>query len=189
MLIVAYLSGSISGARISARIFKTKKPTEHGSLNPGATNMYRIGGLKAGVLTLFIDVFKAVLPLWGSYFLGISPIQLGFIAIACCLGHIFPIFHAFKGGKAVATAFGSMLPIGLDLGVSLIITWFISLYAFRYSSLASIISVALSPVYVWLLKPTYVIPVSMLAILILIRHTPNIRRLILGTEPKYDQKR
>ncbi|WAJ70938.1 glycerol-3-phosphate 1-O-acyltransferase PlsY [Catenovulum adriaticum] len=189
LLIASYFVGSLSGARIAQRVFHTNDPTQSGSGNPGATNVYRVSGWKPALLTLMFDVFKAVLPLWGSYFLNLPPIELGLVAIACCLGHIFPIYHKFKGGKAVATAFGAMLPIGLELGAILIFTWAVSAYKFKYSSLASLISVSLAPLYVYLLKPKYTIAVTMLSILIILRHLPNIKRLLTGKEPKIHEKR
>lgn len=188
MLIIGYLLGSFSGARLAQLIFHTTDPTKQGSGNPGATNMYRVSGWKPALFTLVFDVLKAIIPLWTAYFLKVSPIDLGFIAIACCLGHIFPIYYRFKGGKAVATAFGAMLPIGLDLALGLIITWCVVVYKYRYSSLASIITVTLAPLYVYMLKPKYVIPVLMLSLLILLRHAPNIKRLINKEEPTIDEK-
>ncbi len=189
VIIVSYLIGSMSGARLAQRIFQTADPTQSGSGNPGATNMYRVSGWKPALLTLVFDIFKAVIPVWGSYFLNFTPVELGFVGIACCLGHIFPVFHKFKGGKAVATAFGAMLPIGLELGAILIVTWAIAAYKFKYSSLASIISVIIAPLYVYLLKPKYVIPVIMLSILILLRHLPNIKRILQNKEPKIHEQR
>lgn len=189
MLVAAYLIGSMSGARITAFLFNTSNPTEHGSKNPGATNMYRIAGFKAAIVTFLFDVLKGTIPLWGAYFLGFQPLELGLIAISCCIGHILPIYHKFKGGKAVATAFGVLLPIGLELGLALALTWLITAYKTRYSSIASIVAVSLAPLYVWLLKPKYTYAVIMLTILIIIRHLPNIKRLLQGQEPKIDDKR
>ncbi|EWH09872.1 hypothetical protein DS2_10512 [Catenovulum agarivorans DS-2] len=189
MLVAAYLIGSMSGARITSRLFNTSSPIEHGSKNPGATNMYRIAGFKPAICTFTIDVFKGTIPLWGAYFLGFQPLELGLIAISCCIGHIFPIYHKFRGGKAVATAFGVLLPIGLELGVALALTWIVTAYKTRYSSIASIVAVSLAPLFVWLLKPKYTYAVCMLTALIIIRHIPNIKRLLQGCEPTIDNKR
>ncbi|KMT66556.1 glycerol-3-phosphate 1-O-acyltransferase PlsY [Catenovulum maritimum] len=188
-IIVSYLIGSVSGARISSRFFHTQSPVEHGSKNPGATNMYRIAGWKPAALTMFLDVIKAVIAVYACYFIGFSPVELGFIGIACCIGHIFPVFYQFKGGKAVATAYGCMLPIGLPLALSLIVIWIAVVYKTRFSSLASIVAVSIAPLMVWFLKPKYAIAVLMLAGLIIIRHIPNINRLIAGTEPTIDEKK
>ena len=115
--------------------------------------------------------------------------MLGLIGVAACLGHIYPIFFHFKGGKAVATAFGTLLPIGLSLAGLLIATWIAIVWLTRYSSLAALITVSLAPFYTWLIKPLYTIPVTMLAILIVFRHSANILRLIKGTEPKVGDKK
>ena len=115
MLATAYLLGSISSAILICRVFALPDPRERGSGNPGATNVYRLGGRIPALLVLICDILKGTLPVYGSYFLGIEPIYLGLIGVAACLGHMFPLFFQFKGGKAVATAFGAMLPIGLGL--------------------------------------------------------------------------
>jgi glycerol-3-phosphate acyltransferase PlsY len=106
------------------------------------------------------------------------------IAICACLGHIYPLFFGFKGGTAVATAFGSMLPIGLDLAGLLIATWMILVGATGYSSFAAIVTVTLAPLFTWFIKPQYTIPVCMLSVLIVLRHRQNIVRLFKGTESK-----
>ncbi len=134
-----------------------------------------------------LDVLKGTLPVWGAYFLGVEANYLGLIAVAACLGHMYPIFFQFKGGKAVATAYGALLPIGLDLGLLLLLTWIITAKSTKYSSLAAIVTVALAPFYTWLLKPEYVLSVLMLSSLIIFRHKDNILRLIKGTEPQIGQ--
>src|SRR5690606_24799088 len=103
---------------------------------------------------------------------------------AACLGHIYPLYFGFKGGKAVATALGAMLPIGLDLSGLLIGTWFITVFITGYSSLSAIITVTLAPLYTWFIKPQYTIPVAMLSVLIIVRHKDNIKRLLKGEEGK-----
>ncbi|AWB66879.1 acyl-phosphate glycerol 3-phosphate acyltransferase [Saccharobesus litoralis] len=188
MLVIAYLIGSLSGARLAHVFFRTPNPLTHGSGNPGATNMYRIGGAKAAAFTFLFDTFKAVIPVYGSYFLGLPPIELGIIAIIACMGHIWPVYYRFKGGKGVATAFGSMLPLGLDLGLLLVTTWTAVLYKSRFSSLASITTAGIAPLYVYFLKPDYVYPSLMLCLLIVGRHTANIRRLLDGNERTMDEK-
>lgn len=184
MIIVAYLVGSISSAILICRVLDLPDPRTTGSNNPGATNVLRISNKTTAATVLLLDVLKGVLPVWGSYFIGLDPISLGFVALAACLGHMYPIFFQFKGGKAVATAFGVLLPIGVDLGILLILTWVIVAKSSKYSSLAAIVTVSLAPLYTWLLKPSYVYPVLMLSALIIFRHKDNIVRLIKGTEPK-----
>jgi acyl phosphate:glycerol-3-phosphate acyltransferase len=159
-------------------------PRGEGSGNPGATNVYRIGGKVPAVLVLVFDILKGTIPVWGAYFLGLTPIYLGFVAIFACLGHIYPLFFGFNGGKAVATAFGSMLPIGLGLSALLILCWVALVAISGYSSLAAIVTVALAPIFTWFIKPAYSLPVAMLAVLIIARHKANIMRLLKGEEGK-----
>lgn len=184
MMVLAYFCGSVSSAVIVSKLFRLPDPRRHGSGNPGATNVLRLGGAFPAVLVLVADVLKGTIPVWGSYFLKIDPFYLGIIAICACLGHIYPIFFGFKGGKAVATAFGTMLPIGLDLAGLLIAGWMLLVGATGYSSFAAIVTVSLAPVFTWFIKPLYTIPVLMLGILIVIRHRENIVRLWEGTESK-----
>ena len=133
---------------------------------------------------MLFDVLKGGLPVWGAYFLGIEPWALGLIGVAACLGHMYPIFFDFKGGKAVATALGVLFPLGFGLAGLLIITWLIVAKLTRYSSLAAIITVSIAPFYTWLLKPLYVYPVIMISVLIIFRHKDNIARLLKGEESK-----
>lgn len=184
MMLAAYLCGSISSAVLVSKLFRLPDPRLHGSGNPGATNVLRLGGKLPAVLVLAFDILKGTIPVWGSYFLQIEPLYLGLIAIFACLGHIFPVFFGFKGGKAVATAFGAMMPIGLDLAGLLILSWIILIALTGYSSLAAIITVSLAPLFTWFIKPLYTIPVLMLSILIILRHRENIVRLWRGKESK-----
>lgn len=184
MMCAAYLCGSVSSAVIVSKLFRLPDPRTHGSGNPGATNVLRLGGTFPAVLVLVFDVLKGTIPVWGSYFLGIEAFYLGMIAICACLGHIYPLFFGFKGGKAVATAFGAMMPIGLDLAGLLIATWMILVGATGYSSFAAVITVSLAPIFTFFIKPLYTIPVLMLSVLIVVRHRENIVRLWQGSESK-----
>ncbi|GFD67519.1 glycerol-3-phosphate acyltransferase [Alteromonas sp. KUL156] len=184
MIAVAYLFGSLSSAVVISRLFGLPDPRTAGSKNPGATNVYRLGGRVPALLVLVMDILKGTIPVYGSYFLGIEPITLGLIAICACLGHIFPLYFGFKGGKAVATAFGAMLPIGLDLAGLLILSWVIVVFLTGYSSLGALIAVSLAPLFTYLIKPLYTIPVAMLSLLIILRHKDNIARLLAGNESK-----
>ncbi|KUI97844.1 glycerol-3-phosphate 1-O-acyltransferase PlsY [Vibrio sp. MEBiC08052] len=188
IIISAYLLGSISSAVLVCRLFRLPDPRESGSHNPGATNVLRVGGKKAAVIVLLCDMLKGTIPVWGSYFLGVTPFLLGVIAIAACLGHIYPIFFHFRGGKGVATALGAIAPIGMDLTGVVMATWLITLLVSRYSSLAALVTVLLAPLYTWMIKPNYTLPVAMLCCLIVFRHQENIKRLLTGTEPKVGEK-
>ncbi|MDX1536922.1 glycerol-3-phosphate 1-O-acyltransferase PlsY [Arsukibacterium sp.] len=184
MMFTAYLLGSVSSAVLVCQLFRLPDPRFHGSGNPGATNVLRLGGPLPAVLVLLFDILKGTIPVWGSYFLQIEPLWLGAIAICACLGHIYPVFFGFKGGKAVATAFGAMMPIGLDLAGLLIASWVLLVAVSGYSSLAAILTVALAPLFTWWIKPLYTVPVIMLSILIIARHRQNIVRLYQGKESK-----
>jgi glycerol-3-phosphate acyltransferase PlsY len=184
MFASAYLAGSVSSAIVVSKLFYLPDPRVHGSGNPGATNVLRLGGRFPAALVLVFDILKGTIPVWLSYYLGFSPVMLGLVAIMACLGHIFPLFFRFKGGKAVATAFGAMLPLGLELAGTLIACWALLVFATGYSSLAAIISVMLSPWLTYYIKPEYTVAVSMLAVLIVLRHKDNIARLFQGQESK-----
>ena len=188
LICCAYLCGSLSSAVIVCRLFGLPDPRQTGSGNPGATNVYRIGGRIPASLVLVVDILKGTLPTYGSYWLGVEPLYLGMIAIAACLGHIFPLFFGFKGGKAVATAFGAMLPIGLDLAGLLIGAWLVVVFITGYSSLGALVSVALAPVFTFLIKPEFTLPVAMLTVVIVLRHHENIHRLWHREESKIWQK-
>jgi glycerol-3-phosphate acyltransferase PlsY len=184
LIAVGYLFGSLSSAVVISQLFGLPDPRTAGSKNPGATNVYRLGGRVPALLVLVMDILKGTIPVYGSYFLGIEPIMLGVIAIFACLGHIFPLYFGFKGGKAVATAFGAMLPIGLDLAGLLILSWVVVVFLTGYSSLGALIAVSLAPLFTFLIKPLYTVPVAMLSLLIILRHKDNIARLLAGNESK-----
>ncbi|MBE7215388.1 glycerol-3-phosphate 1-O-acyltransferase PlsY [Shewanella benthica] len=189
MILTAYLAGSISSAVLVCQMRGLPDPRTEGSGNPGATNVLRIGGASSAAMVLFFDMLKGALPAYLAFRIGVDPVSLGLIAIAACVGHIFPIFFKFKGGKGVATAFGAMAPIGHDLALSLIGTWIVMVLISRYSSLAAIITALLAPAYTWYLDDRFIIPVSMLSALIVIRHKDNISRLLKGEESKVSRKK
>jgi glycerol-3-phosphate acyltransferase PlsY len=188
IIVASYLLGSVSSAVVISRLKQLPDPRQQGSKNPGATNVLRLGGKRVAATVLFFDMLKGMIPVWGSYYLGIEPVLLGIIAIATCLGHIYPIFFHFRGGKGVATALGAMAPIGLSLTSMIVMTWLSVAFIFRFSSLASITSAILAPFYTWIINPQYTLPVAMLCCLILFRHRDNMKRLIAGIEPKIGKK-
>ncbi|MFQ6372125.1 glycerol-3-phosphate 1-O-acyltransferase PlsY [Shewanella sp. YIC-542] len=183
MIAVAYLLGSISSAILVCRLKGLPDPRSKGSKNPGATNVLRIGGVGAAALVFFFDMLKGALPAYGAYVLGIHGIWLGVIATSACLGHMFPLFFDFKGGKGVATALGAMAPISY-MAVSLMGTWLVVVFITRYSSLAAIVTCLLAPVYTLWFDDRFTLPVTMLSALIIWRHKDNIRRLFNGEESK-----
>lgn len=189
MILIAYLAGSISSAVLVCRLRGLPDPRNEGSGNPGATNVLRIGGASAAATVLLFDMLKGAIPTYIAFRLGVDAVPLGIIAISACLGHIFPIFFKFKGGKGVATAFGAMAPIGADLSLALMVTWIILVIICRYSSLAAIMTAFLAPIYTWYFDDRFTIPVAMLSMLIVIRHRENIARLLKGEESKVSRKK
>jgi len=184
MIIFAYLCGSISSAILVCRLAGLPDPRTHGSGNPGATNVLRLGGKAAAATVLVFDILKGMVPVWLAYLLHVPPLYLGLTAIAACLGHIYPVFFRFRGGKGVATAFGAIAPIGWDLTGLMTGTWLLTVLLSGYSSLGAIVSALIAPFYVWWFKPQFTFPVSMLSCLILLRHHDNIQRLWRRQESK-----
>ena len=189
MIMLAYLGGSISSAVLVSRCYGLPDPREHGSHNPGATNVLRLGGRSAAILVFVCDLCKGTAPVYLAWYLGITPFFLGLIGVAACLGHMYPLFFHFHGGKGVATALGTMLPIGFDMGAMMLATWVIVLLLSGYSSLAALVAALLAPLYTYWLKPEYTMPVAMLCALVVYRHRENISRLLNGQEDKIWQRK
>lgn len=189
MIILAYLGGSISSAVLIARLYGLPDPREHGSHNPGTTNILRLGGRSAAVLVLLCDMAKGTLPVYLAWFYHVTPVFLGLIGIAACLGHMYPFFFQFRGGKGVATALGAMMPIGFAMGGMMLATWIVVLLLSGYSSLAAIIAALMAPIFTYWLKPEYTLSVAMLSCLIIYRHHENIHRLINGQEKRIWQRK
>ncbi len=185
---MAYLAGSISSAVLVCKLFGKPDPRTQGSKNPGTTNVLRVAGKIPAALVLFFDVLKGAIPTYGAFLAGIPDWSLGLVAISACLGHMYPLFFGFKGGKAVATALGAMLPMGWPLAVVLLSTWVIVARLTRYSSLAAIITVIVAPIATYLYKPQFTLSVLMLTILILAKHRGNLLRLLKGQESRFTPK-
>jgi acyl phosphate:glycerol-3-phosphate acyltransferase len=183
---VAYLLGSVSSAIMIARLFGLKDPRQVGSGNPGATNILRYGGKWAAVITLLGDILKGVIPVVIARLLTDDAWILALVMLLAFLGHLYPVFHGFKGGKGVATAFGVLTALQPWIGVALIATWLAVAVVFRYSSLAAIVSALLTPFYVWWLLPgaPFLYAVLIMTALLLWRHRSNIEKLLAGKEGK-----
>jgi len=182
--ISAYFLGAVNGAILLCRYKGWTDPRTQGSKNPGATNILRMHHAQAASLVLIFDLLKGTIPVYLAYFVGIPPFAIGIIGIATCLGHIFPPYFNFEGGKAVATGLGTLLPLGMDMTGLVVITWLLTVAISGYASLAAIITAIAAPVYVHLIKPEFTLPVLMLSCLIILRHISNIRRLLTGKEKK-----
>lgn len=189
-LIVAYLIGSVCSAIIVSRLFDLPDPRTEGSKNPGATNVLRLAGKKYAVIVLFADMLKGFIPVFVAQWFGMGQTILGFICFAGVFGHMFPIFFRFEGGKGVATAIGALFGLNLILGVLVLVTWLLIANLFRYSSLASVISMTLAPFYslYTLNSMNAFIPILFIAIFILYKHHKNLTRLFDGNEPKINFK-
>ena len=183
-MLCAYLLGSLSAAILFCRLFGLPDPRSEGSRNPGATNVLRIGGKWPALVVLIFDMLKGMLPVWAGYYLGLTHFELGMVALAACLGHIFPVFFNFKGGKGVATAFGAIAPIAWGVAGSMLGTWLLVFLVSSYSSLSSVVTALLVPFYVWWFKPEFTFPVALVCCLLIYRHHVNIQRLWRGEEDK-----
>ena len=166
-------------------------PASTGSNNPGATNVLRIGGKKAAILTLVGDVLKGVIPVVLAKLLSGNPVVVALAGLAAFLGHLYPVFFGFKGGKGVATAAGVFIGLNGFVMMLLAIIWLIMAVTFRYSSLAALTAVALTPLIVlWALPGLpYFLLALIIAILVFLRHKENIKRLISGQEGKINLRR
>ena len=182
----AYLMGSISSAIIVCRIMGLPDPRTEGSNNPGATNVLRIGGKKAAAITLFGDMLKGLIPVASVHLFSDSAQLFALTAMAAFLGHLYPVFFGFKGGKGVATALGVQLGIHWLLGLSVAAIWLFMAKGLKISSLAALVSMALAPVIIWLVWPSPELLVMQIIMTILLfwRHRSNIQNLISGEESK-----
>ncbi len=190
LILFAYLLGSINSAIIVCKLAGLPSPRSVGSGNPGATNVLRLGSKKAAAATLLGDVLKGVIPLLIGHAFGLPENILCWIALAAILGHIYPLYFGFKGGKGVATAMGCAFAINLWLGLCVGITWLISAKISRYSSLSSMISMSLMPFFALAILGTRsFVPLLLIALVILFRHRSNISKLKKGEESKIGEKK
>lgn len=183
LILFAYLLGSISFSILFCKLFNLEDPRTLGSKNAGATNVLRIGGKKVALLAAIGDVLKGIFPVWLGYlFADVS--VCGWIALASILGHIYPIFFQFKGGKGVATTFGALIALTVDLGLLMLLIWLVAFAIKRVSSLASLTAASAIPfLSLWLL-PQIIVPSILITALIIYSHRDNIKRLRAGTEEK-----
>lgn len=188
---LAYLMGSVSSAVVVCRAMGLPDPRAEGSKNPGATNVLRIGGKKAAAITLFGDVLKGVLPVVLGKALGVEPMLLAMIGLAAFLGHLFPVFFGFQGGKGVATAVGVLAAFSWQVGLALLGTWLAMAAISRISSLSALTASVLAPFYVWWLSGDMAMTATagLLSVLLVWRHKGNIQRILSGTESRIGQKK
>lgn len=183
--LLAYLVGSISTAVIVCRIMNLEDPRTTGSNNPGATNVLRLGGKFPAALTLLGDALKGALPVAITALVVQHPPTIALTALAAFLGHVYPVFFNFIGGKGVATAFGALFGLNLTIGLLAILTWVAVTLVFRMSSLAAIVTFILIPIYLATNGETiYAGAYALIAIVLIYRHRTNIQRILAGTESK-----
>lgn len=186
LVAISYLMGSICSAVIVCRTFNLPDPREEGSKNPGATNVLRIAGKQYAALVLLVDMLKGTIPVLLAKAMGASPTVLSFTVLAAVIGHMYPIFFGFKGGKGVATAMGALLGFHFIIGIMTVATWLLIVNFFKYSSLASIVAMTLAPFYSLSVTQQVdgLIPLFFMVLLIWFKHKDNITRLIDGSESK-----
>ena len=197
--VFAYLMGSVSFAVVVSRVMGLADPRSYGSNNPGATNVLRSGNKLAAVLTLLLDALKGWLPVvavqtWGAEF-GLDAGTVAMVGLGAFLGHLYPVFFRFVGGKGVATAMGVVLAVNPVLGLATGVTWLLIAYFFRYSSLAALVSAVFVPVYYlmadgvfWRADNRIALALVVVSGLLIWRHAENLSRLVKGTESKIGKK-
>lgn len=198
--LAAYLLGSLAFAVIVSRVMGLSDPRTFGSRNPGATNVLRSGSKPAAVVTLLLDAAKGLVPVllvkaYGARY-GLHEGTVGMVAVAAFLGHLYPVFFRFQGGKGVATFFGAVFGIDWVLGIATGVTWLIIAFFFRYSSLASLIAAVFAPAYfllgdglAWTADAPLIMALSVMGLLLIWRHRGNISRLMAGTESRLGAKK
>jgi acyl phosphate:glycerol-3-phosphate acyltransferase len=184
--LAAYFIGSVSSAIVVSRLLGLKDPRQVGSGNPGATNILRYGGKKAAIITLAGDILKGVVPVLAARLYGVEPVILALVVFMAFVGHLFPVFHGFHGGKGVATAFGVLVALNAWVGLALVVTWMSVAFLFRYSSLAGLAAAVAAPLYVGWLQGglPFVVVTLIMAVLLVWRHRSNVQKLLAGTEGK-----
>ena len=184
LVVAGYLVGSIATAVLVSRVLGVADPRSGGSGNPGATNVLRLAGRKAAALTLAGDVLKGVVPVLAARAAELPPAMVALVGLAAFLGHLFPVFFGFRGGKGVATALGALLGLEPLLGAAVLATWLAVAGVTRYSSLAALVASVLAPGYAWVLSGDrgLVGAVAVMAVLLVWRHRANVRRLLAGEE-------
>jgi glycerol-3-phosphate acyltransferase PlsY len=193
-VVASYLVGSLSFAVLISRWMGLADPRSYGSGNPGATNVLRSGNKAAALLTLAFDALKGYVPVLAALLLqerlNLGPFTIALVGLAAFLGHLWPVFFRFQGGKGVATAAGVLMALNPVLGAATLASWLLIAVFFRYSSLASLVAAVFAPFFqllIWGMKPAMLCIVPM-SLLLVWRHGANIRKLLAGTESKIGQK-
>lgn len=184
-ILIAYLLGSLSSAIIVSQCADLPDPRTRGSGNPGASNILRIGGKKLAAIVLLGDVLKGWIPVMLAKLFGLSLASLAWVAFFAFIGHLYPVFFGFRGGKGVATALGGLLALAWPLGLIGLLSWGVALFLFRYISVASILASTVTFLYVFYRYPLSIyLPIFLMTVLLIARHFSNMQRLFQGTEPQ-----
>lgn len=186
LILAAYLLGSISSAIIVCRIMGLPDPRSQGSNNPGATNVKRIGGNKPAAITLFGDMLKGLIPVLLAHMLQVDEQTMALTAMAAFLGHLYPVFFGFRGGKGVATALGVQFGLHWMIGGGVALVWLFMAKVMKISSLAALVSMALAPLLVWWIwpAPELILMQLVMSLILIWRHRSNIQNLLSGSEDK-----
>src|SRR3990167_628048 len=175
-VLFSYLIGSISSAIIACKLMRLPDPRTSGSRNPGATNVLRIGGKKAAAITMLCDMLKGFIPVLVAVYLDLDDTTIALVMFAAFIGHLYPVYFRFEGGKGVATFIGCLLALSWPAGCGFLITWLVVAAIFRYSSLASLTASIIAPFYVWLFtdSTTFYITAILMSLILIFRHRSNI---------------
>jgi glycerol-3-phosphate acyltransferase PlsY len=184
LILIAYLVGSINSAIILSKVLKLPDPRTQGSKNPGATNMLRIGGKKIAAFVLLIDVWKGLSPILLAYSFTSSSLELSIIALFAFLGHVYPVFYSFKGGKGVATFIGGLIGINPLVGLSFILIWLFVAKVLNISSLSALVATLLTPIVFYFIEMDFEATgvITLICLWIFFTHRSNIKRLVSGEE-------
>jgi len=190
LIIISYIIGSVNSSIVFSKIYKLPDPREYGSKNPGATNILRSGNKILALAIVIFDILKGFLPVVIAYYFLKEDVYVQIVGVIAVIGHIYPIFYKFKGGKGVATSFGSILAFDFILGLICLMTWLITAFLFRYSALSAIVSFTFLPIYTWLSYENYTITsiYLILAIVVIYKHKTNIKNLLNNEETKIGSK-
>ena len=191
LILIAYLIGSISSAILVCNLMGLPDPRSEGSGNPGATNVLRVGGKKAAAITLIGDMLKGLLPVLAASLLNVAPLTLALTGLAAFLGHLYPVFFGFRGGKGVATMLGVLFGFHGLVGAATAGTWLVIAKGFKISSLAALIATLLAPLYVWLIigpSMELIATTAVMTVILFWRHRTNIQRLLSGEESLIGKK-
>ena len=190
LIIISYIIGSVNSSIVFSKIYKLPDPREYGSKNPGATNILRSGNKILALAIVIFDILKGFLPVVIAYYFLKEDLYVQIVGVIAVIGHIYPIFYKFKGGKGVATSFGSILAFDFILGLICLMTWLITAFLFRYSALSAIVSFTFLPIYTWLSYENYTITsiYLILAIVVIYKHKTNIKNLLNNEETNIGSK-